>query len=184
MFTIVKGELQLLDCCDPCFYSSYSTHRSCDYMISDLLSSIYFSLLLFISLSALPQAHARQKPHRDCCLSKLLMSNTDLEKSQSEADVTATMDLNLTRTHHACTPLSLSEAELYLLISHAALVFQPVSIGAVCSNPLHFYCSHPSLFSTHLHLRSAQCGPHLTVAALYITSLSPPGFSSLILCPS
>lgn len=62
--------------------------------------------------------------------------------------------------------------EVHLLTSHAALLLQPASIGAVCSRSLHFHCSFPSLFSTHLHLRSARRGPLSPVAALSTTSLS------------
>lgn len=93
------------------------------------------------------------------------MPNTALKKThthtQSGAHVsvnmTATMDLDrMCNTHHTCI---IKRGEVYLLASHAALLFQPAPIGAVCSRLLHFHCSLPSLFSTHPHLRSARCGP-------------------------
>lgn len=110
------------------------------------------------------------------------MSNTALKKkhthTQSGAHVsvnmTATMDLDrMCNTHHKCI---IKRGEVYLLASHAALLFQPAPIGAVCSRLLHFHCSLPSLFSTHPHLRSARCGPlslHWLLSPLH---LSPPGF--------
>lgn len=54
----------------------------------------------------------------------------------------------------------------------ASVSAQPAWIGAVCSRSLHFHCSLPSLFPTHLHLRSAPCGTLSPVAVLTTTFLS------------
>lgn len=84
-------------------------------------------------------------------------------------NMTAAMDVNHMSHMHT---LFIKQAEVYLLTSHAALLFWPALIGAVCSRSLHFHRSLSSLFSTHPHLRSAQCGPILPVAAISTTSLS------------
>lgn len=100
-----------------------------------------------------------------------------------------TWQLNVQRPPYA----SLHKTWCLSSISHDALLFQLLSIGAVCSCSLHFHCCLPSLFPAHLHLRSALCGTlslqsraQHYIFLLLVTvphSLSLLSFISIPLCP-
>lgn len=143
-------------------------------------------LLLFISLPCmLSPAQARQKPRWHCCLSKLLMS-----KRWSGVWSTCACGYDgyrgsvCAQPHIYCTSLSLSKLEVYLLVSHAALLSQPASIGAVCSHSLHFYCSSPLPLLHPPSFTLSTVWTSLTQWLLSTEHLSPPGFLHVIFCPS